>query len=418
MSNEQPTDDRSVLFVTPGILDVRSILIMGINVKPKTDNPIGYFGTGLKYAIAVLVSNDIPVTIYAGPRRFTFRKKKSTFRRHSIETIIIEIKPKRGRSKSVELPFTTSYGKNWELWQAFRELESNTMDEGGISYTKPADGFTRRNQKKTFIEVESEAFAKIHDERDNIFLPRTSTALLTLSRFDDAAPPDIEIRDVPNNHIYYRNMRVHDLISKSDTDRETEVGKASTLTYNFVRDMELTEDRTLKVPYMVSYFIVEAIVTSKNKQLIRRVLTCEEESFEGDLNFRYHSTRPSKEFMEVYEDLKSKKIRTLGSAGPYYSMYAPKRTAPARTFMSFDDAAFLEELETQELKYRHEAANKTSVTLSAREAEELSNLIREAKRRLKFALSSEDVDPEFLDEPQVEESETPGNSDSNDEVPF
>ena len=43
-----------IVFENPGEIDIRSISTFGVSVK-EGDNPIGFFGTGLKYAIVVLL---------------------------------------------------------------------------------------------------------------------------------------------------------------------------------------------------------------------------------------------------------------------------------------------------------------------------------------------------------------------------
>ena len=51
-----------LIFTNPGIIDPRSISTFGVNAKAST-NPIGHFGTGLKYAIATILRNDGSITI-------------------------------------------------------------------------------------------------------------------------------------------------------------------------------------------------------------------------------------------------------------------------------------------------------------------------------------------------------------------
>ena len=51
----------AVVHVTKGKLDLRSLSTFGLNAKPNTTNPIGYFGTGMKYAIAVLLRKHVSI---------------------------------------------------------------------------------------------------------------------------------------------------------------------------------------------------------------------------------------------------------------------------------------------------------------------------------------------------------------------
>ena len=61
-----------------------------------------------------------------------------------------------------QLPFTTELGKNWEVWQAYRELHSNTLDESGVITDKKV-------HNDTVIEVEGSAIEKEYADRASIF---------------------------------------------------------------------------------------------------------------------------------------------------------------------------------------------------------------------------------------------------------
>lgn len=56
-----------ILFQNPGEIDLLSIASFGVSVK-EGENPIGFFGTGLKYAIAVLLRTGHRITVMTGPR--------------------------------------------------------------------------------------------------------------------------------------------------------------------------------------------------------------------------------------------------------------------------------------------------------------------------------------------------------------
>ena len=55
-----------IVHSTPGLIDLRAFTTFGVNSKPNSKNPIGYFGTGLKYAVAVLARHKCPVTVWIG----------------------------------------------------------------------------------------------------------------------------------------------------------------------------------------------------------------------------------------------------------------------------------------------------------------------------------------------------------------
>ena len=93
----------------------------GVSVK-NGSNPIGMFGTGLKYAIAVLLREGRHISITSAGREYAFDVVEKNIRDKAFNIC---------RCNGKDLPFTTELGKTWELWQAYRELYSNCLDEGG-----------------------------------------------------------------------------------------------------------------------------------------------------------------------------------------------------------------------------------------------------------------------------------------------
>lgn len=301
-----------IVFKTPGLLDLKSATTFGMNAKPKTDNPIGFFGTGLKYAIAVLVRHGIPLTILIGDKQYDFYVKDIEFREKGFGLVMY--KARQGlvaRWKYVELPYTTELGKHWELWQAFRELESNTRDEGGETYHDTANIDMHIGEPgHTKIIVGGDAFEKVWAEREKIFLPGG------LTTYDQDS--NLQIMKQPSNHLYYRGLRVMDL------------EKPSQFTYNILSKVDLTEDRTLKHPYQVSQVIAGYIVRSKDKEMVAKILSTDPEKFyEGRLDFDYVWESPSETFMEIM-DKKTRRAAAanvsasvLPRASSYYSRYTP-----------------------------------------------------------------------------------------------
>jgi len=280
---------RHVVFKTPGLIDIRSFTVMGLSSKPNSDSPIGKFGTGLKMAIAVLVRNDIKVVLWIGRTKYTFKKYAIKYR--GMEALQIKMEKevhglRKILSKSYELlPFTTELGKYWELWQAYREIESNTRDEKGITYIWDDKKHSEvespgGHESRTLLIVSGEKFVQEYLDREKTFLPDG----LTL-RGDSTG--DVQIIDRPSQHIYWRGIRVHDLPEKS----------SSVLTYNILSDLELTEDRTAKDMWDVEYKIKSALLRSEDDGVLRKAIgEAPKESFEATLNFSYIVAKPTPVF--------------------------------------------------------------------------------------------------------------------------
>lgn len=299
----------SIVHVTPGLLDIRAITTFGLHAKPGTDSPIGKFGTGLKYAIATLLRLGCSVELFIGETEYEFFTKSDNFRGMEYEQVYVrKRKGVLSKWRSVQLPFTTEHGKFWEAWQAFRELHSNTLDEGGTTFSvNGAIPVPVANETRFYIsgKVYEEAFL----ERDKVFLPNGLT-----KREGDAS---VQVFNEPSKHLYWRGIRVFDL------------EKPSVYTYNILDDMELTEDRTLKYVWRAQSILAAFVARSKDQKLINAVVSASpEKHFEGRLDWDYAYVSPSEEFQEVIRKKRGRGGYVAPRALAFYDRYAP---APAVT---------------------------------------------------------------------------------------
>ncbi|MHB1326897.1 MAG: hypothetical protein ACYC2K_01725, partial [Gemmatimonadales bacterium] len=267
----------NIVFENKGEIDPLMITTFGVNVKDG-DSPIGFFGTGLKYALAILMRNGCAVVIQSGKQRFVFGKKAVSLRGKEFEFVTMNGEP---------LGFTTEVGKTWELWMAYREMFCNSQDEGGKVYQsssmpEPEAGVTR-------VIVTGHAFAEIAREHGKYFL--TTEPWIETKRCN--------IHQGESRGVYYRNV----LVGK--------VSNSPTLfTYNVNDSVDLTEDRTLKHPFLVSHKIALAVITSDKPAYIRACVTAGDNYHEGDLDYDL-STDPSDTFMDVVGALVKDRIGSV-----------------------------------------------------------------------------------------------------------
>lgn len=261
---------KSVVFRTSGIIDLRAITVFGCNAKPSTSSPIGYFGTGLKYALAILAREGCIVKICRGLEILELKCVPSSFRNTTLSSIWL------GQQ---ELPFTTELGKNWELWQALRELESNTRDEGGSSFIDDSDS-VEPEEGATKIVVSSEEFLEEYENLSTIFIDRS---LENIS--EDFS---VEIFSAPSRFLYYKGIRVY------------EYDRPANYTYNINCHMELTENRTIAYWHVAERIISRAIAKFSKKELIEPLLV-QEKIMESSLDFddSYNCVEPSEQFVQV-----------------------------------------------------------------------------------------------------------------------
>lgn len=264
-----------VIHRTPGLIPLEAFTTFGINAKPNTKSPIGYFGTGLKYAIAILLRLKCEVTIYRGTEEYVFFLKDSDFRGKNFAFVRMKRRGTLlGRWQYSKLPFTTELGKNWEAWQAFRELHSNTLDEGGETFLKAsvargASGHAHgHGPDETLIVVRGDVYTDCYLDRDRTFLPAGLR-----ERSEDT---DVQVFAKPSKSIYFRGMRVMDLKEEAQ------------FTYNILRKLELTEDRTVKYPFEVEGFISRYMQESTDPSFLKRAVTSPSpSSWEARLNHSY-----------------------------------------------------------------------------------------------------------------------------------
>ena len=156
-----------ILFTNPGELDLRLVSTFGINVKPNTTNPVGYFGTGLKYALAVLAREGCDVVIHIGEKRYHLEAKSDSVRGKNVEFLYLA--PGQVEEYAIPLPYTSDLGRNWKLWMAYRELYYNCLDEGGEAYLA-YDGIEEVISQTGFTQILVEGLDEVHASRDEFLL--------------------------------------------------------------------------------------------------------------------------------------------------------------------------------------------------------------------------------------------------------
>lgn len=258
---------QTLTFLTPGHLDVEAALTMGVHAK-LGDHPIGQFGTGLKYALAVLLRTDHRVQITFGgegaPPAVTFSTEARTTRGTTYHLVRASV----GGGVPRSLGFTTDLGKHWKVWMAYRELWSNTQDEGGSVGTPPG----ALPGPWTAITVRGAPLAEAHGEQHKFLL-----SPITKLHSDSW----VEVHS--GRGIFYRGILVADV--------------PTAFAYNLTTDITLTEDRTLESPSLAAVYIRDCILSCPNAELVARALQGDWE--ERNFSYLYVSTSPSEEFLEA-----------------------------------------------------------------------------------------------------------------------
>lgn len=229
-----------VYFVNDREIDLEAALTMGVNAKLEENNPIGFFGTGLKYAIAVLLRSGHQITIASGTNLSAFTTEKKETRGTEYELVL---------HKGEKTGFTTSLGKNWEIWMAYRELFCNAQDEGGYVSLIPVEP----KEGQTVIAVLGFECFNVHLNRSKYFLE--TTPILVTENCEVHIPATEE-----GGAIYYKGVQV----SKTSEGR--------TYNYNILSKLSLTEDRTLAAEYEAYKIIGETIALTEDLSIIQNTV--------------------------------------------------------------------------------------------------------------------------------------------------
>lgn len=293
-----------LIFSNAGEIDPRLITTLGVNVKEQADSAIGFFGTGLKYALATTLRLGCRVEVQSGLRRFRFETKSETLRGKTFQFIeMIEFNDVL--ESRTALGFTTELGRQWLPWMAYREFECNCMDERGQTEVawaspEPAEGQTR------FI-IFGEALVQEHPDRYKWLLQSKP-----LHQHEGADLHQCRQDKV----IFYRGIKVYEL------------AQATLFTYNLQTQMTLTEDRTLPGTYNAMHKAVKAIAEcpTVGQTQIEAAITAREGFWEYQFDWDWHDVQPSEQFIEAVAAMWRVKPGSLHHS----ALTLAKRKAPGR----------------------------------------------------------------------------------------
>ena len=252
----------TVYFCNSEAIDLNAIALMGVSVKTG-NSPIGFFGTGLKFSIATLLRTGHGVNLIRGGEPIKFEIHSEMIRGERFDRV---------RMGDELLGFTTKLGRTWEAWQAYRELYCNCLDEGGV-----VDDGIPAGDWGTIFAIDGEAIEQCHRNRHEIFL-----ASSPLSRNEDC-----EIHRGDGLHAFYRGVRAH------------RHGRVALFTYNVLAKLDLTEDRTIKSPFLLEHYAENAIADCPDEDLIQEALLAPQGTFEHGFDYAGCHTKPSPAFMNV-----------------------------------------------------------------------------------------------------------------------
>ena len=288
-----------VQFKTPTSVPLEAFSLMGVNVKT-SNNAIGRFGTGLKYAVAVILRYGGSIQLFVDGVEHEFYLSKKEFRGKTFQQV--RMRKRYGVGKwlgSKPMPFTTEFGKDWSLWQAYRELESNTRDEGGSTEISDDESHVvvRGPDKGTLIVVSCPGFAEAIEDA-KVFLPEEAQRGKQV--FSNIV---LDIYDTPSKYLYYQGIRIYEL------------RYPARLTYDFKAPyVTLTEDRTAANAYALIWNITRILQHEvRDKGTLYKALNRSKLDDRYDLTFETHEL--NFDWQEQGSDAFAMVVDRLQSAG-------------------------------------------------------------------------------------------------------
>lgn len=241
-----------IIFSNEGSLDIRALKTFGLSSKEGQDK-IGRFGTGLKYATAVIARHGGILNIFTDGESYVVGAEEQEFRGRSVRQLTLNGEP---------LPFTEDLGRDWEPWMAFRELYANTLDEGG-EVTR-AESLPTVGQEKTVIAVDLPAFEAIFFSMEEHFIGPDEQPLWS--------SPSLQVYAGRSTFVFYQGVAIMKL------------EQPAAFRYNLLGSIDLTEDRTAKYDWQIRNRIVSGLSQTDNAKIA--TAACDfRNPFEAKLDF-------------------------------------------------------------------------------------------------------------------------------------
>lgn len=225
-----------------GLIDKNAFILMGASTKRDDKSKIGYFGTGLKYAIAYLLRNNIEFKVFSDYDEIEIMTKEVMFEGKIFNQILVD---------GISTSMTTDMGIDWKDWFVIREIYCNAIDQGehGIKLTRkvgPIEG-------KTVFYIEADKFKEVIDNLDKYFSFNRNAI------YENKYGKILKPIDKNKTHIYRRGVLVYTIDEKGVYDYDL---------YN----VEINEARTISDKYNMYTCIKELLSVCDNKEVIDLLL--------------------------------------------------------------------------------------------------------------------------------------------------
>lgn len=229
-----------------GEMQIEALTLIGASTKRGDDSSIGMFGSGLKYAIASIIRQEIPFLVFSGKKEIKITTEVLSFGGKQFNRILVNGEP---------TSLTDSMGtEDWNgAFPFIREIYSNALDEDKDATIEIVENFGATEGYTTFlIQVNDEItnlFTNFSDyftkEENNLW--KTSTG--------EIHPAKKGIKIYRKGILAYGNEKIESIFS-----------------YNCFH-VEINESRIIKNIYSVHNEVGLMLESCQNKNMLRQWIT-------------------------------------------------------------------------------------------------------------------------------------------------
>lgn len=276
-----------------GEIDEKAFTLIGASSKREDASKIGFFGSGLKYAIAVLLKNEIDFKVFSGLKEIKITKEIEKFRGQKFEVICIN-----GNKTN----YTIDMGPKWEPWYAIREIFCNAIDEGGNKEIEPVLEIEKKKGITNFYVEYNEKLKHLFENWNEYF---------SYKRDDKVADIGVgtKIYSGGKKLICYRKG-----VQCYEKDKKCLFHYDSSL-------FNINESRVTESEWDLNTEIAKVIAASNNISVINMILERIADTVEEDFNW-YLCYQFSDAWLEAIDD----RILIPREFGGYFSEYVGRKS--------------------------------------------------------------------------------------------
>jgi len=263
-----------------GEIEINAFKLIGASSKRNDSSKIGFFGSGLKYALAYFLRENTELHVFSGETKINITTRSTVHR--GTEFKIIQI---NGEDTSL----TTDMGPKWGAWGAIREIYCNAIDEGANDITIVDGDSIKGSPDNTtfFIGVTPALMEVIENWSDYFCKDRTDTVSSQNNSETGIATIKESPLDSEKNTVYYAGIQRNLIIYRRGVQCHMSASHAF-FNYDFSW-VNINESREIGNFYLFKEQLVTFFAQSNNENLIRTLLIALHENndiFESFLNWQ------------------------------------------------------------------------------------------------------------------------------------